>query len=68
MNSLTREQFKALAHLAEATSENTVATVADSIGMSIADTDALLRELTDLGYIADLFAVTEAGYEVVSVR
>ena len=36
MNSLTREQFKALAYLAEAKSENTVATIADSIGLSIA--------------------------------
>ena len=45
MNTLTRAQFNALSFLAQATSENTVATVADSIGISIADTDALLREL-----------------------
>ncbi|MBQ7088186.1 MAG: NTP transferase domain-containing protein, partial [Clostridia bacterium] len=65
MNTLTRAQFKALSYLAQATSENTVATVADSIGMSLADTDALLKELTALGYIADLFAVTEAGHEAL---
>ena len=65
MNTLTRAQFKALAYLAQAKSENTVATVADSIGMSLADTDALLGELRELGYIADLFAVTEAGHEAL---
>ena len=53
MNTLTRAQFKALSYLAQATSENTVATVADSIGMTLIDTDALLKELTALGYIAD---------------
>ena len=61
MNTLTRAQFKVLSYLAQATTENTVATVADSIGMSLIDTDALLKELTALGYLADLFAVTEAG-------